>query len=42
MNILLENLTEIGVDSEYFKELEEILIKGGEKKDFSSTNSNKI
>lgn len=41
MNILLENLTEIGVDSEYFKELEEILIKGG-KKDFSSTNSNKI
>ena len=36
VNILLENLSKIGVDSEYFKELKEILIKW--KKDFSSTN----
>ena len=36
VNILLENLSKIGVDSEYFKELEEILRK--RKKDFISTN----
>jgi hypothetical protein len=39
VNILLEKLTKIGVDSEYFKELEEILRKW--KKDFSSTNYNR-
>lgn len=39
VNILLENLSKIGVDSEYFKELKEILIKW--RKDFSSTNYNR-
>jgi hypothetical protein len=34
----LENLSRLGVDREYFKELEEILRKW--KKDFSSTNYN--
>lgn len=38
VNLFLEKITNLGLDSEYLKELEEILRKG--KKDFSSKNSN--